>query len=68
MTSQTRSQRWLSLERQRADVLSVADQYGSMKSEEAKRLKEPENIRLKKLLAETELDTAMLKDISSGNW
>jgi hypothetical protein len=41
-----------------------------MKSEEAKRLKELEleNTRLKKLLAEAELDKAMLKEIASGNW
>jgi transposase-like protein len=46
------------------------NQYGGMKSEEAKRLKEleVENARLKKLLAEAELDKAMLKEIASGNW
>lgn len=45
-------------------------QYGGMKAEEAKRLKEleQENARLKKLLAEAELDKAMLKEIASGNW
>ncbi len=45
------------------------NQYGGMKSEEAKRLKELEleNSRLKKLLAEAELDKAMLKEIASGN-
>lgn len=44
--------------------------YGGMKSEEAKRLKEleQENARLKKLLAEAELDKAMLKELASGNW
>ena len=46
------------------------NQYGGMKCEEAKRLKELEleNARLKKLLAEAELDKAMLKDIGSGNF
>ena len=46
------------------------NQYGGMKAEEAKRLKEleEENKRLKKLLAEAELDKAMLKEIASGNW
>ncbi|WP_417377863.1 hypothetical protein [Gimesia sp.] len=41
-----------------------------MKAEEAKRLKnlEQENTRLKKLLAEAELDKAMLKEIAEGNW
>ena len=40
-----------------------------MKVEEAKRLKEleVENARLKKLLAEVELDKAMLKELASGN-
>ena len=45
-------------------------QYGGMKCEEAVRLKnlEIENARLKKLLAEAELDKAMLKDISEVNF
>jgi len=45
------------------------NQYGGMKSEEAKRLKslEGENARLKKLLAEAELDKAMLKEALKGN-
>lgn len=44
-------------------------QYGSMKAEEAKRLKnlEQENTRLKKQLAEAELDKAMFKEIAEGN-
>lgn len=39
--------------------------YGGMEVSEAKRLREleTENARLKKLLAEAELDKAMLKDI-----
>jgi hypothetical protein len=39
--------------------------YGGMKSTEAKRLKEleQENSRLKRLLAEAELDKAMLKEL-----
>jgi putative transposase len=46
------------------------NQYGGMKCEEAKRLKrlELENSRLKKLLAEAELDKAMLKDLAEGNF
>jgi len=46
------------------------NQYGGMKCEEARRLKklELENARLKKLLAEAELDKAMLKDIAEGNF
>jgi putative transposase len=44
-------------------------QYGGMKAEEAKRLKEleEENRRLKKLLAEAELDKAILKEALEGN-
>lgn len=46
------------------------NQYGGMKSEEAKRLKEleEENKRLKKLLAEAELDKSILKEALQGNW
>jgi putative transposase len=41
-----------------------------MSSQEAKRLKvlESENARLKKLLAEKELDIDMLKEVSRGNF
>jgi transposase-like protein len=44
-------------------------QYGGMKAEAAKRLKELEleNSRLKHLLAEAELDKAILKAALSGN-
>jgi transposase-like protein len=46
------------------------NQYGGMKAQEAVRLKELEleNARLKKLLAEAELDKAMLKELASGNF
>lgn len=45
-------------------------QYGGMKAEEAKRLKEleQENKRLKHLLAEAELDKAILKEALKGNY
>jgi putative transposase len=45
-------------------------QYGGMKASDAKRLKEleVENSRLKKLLAEAELDKAMLKELAEGNF
>ena len=45
-------------------------QYGGMKSEEAKRLKElaDENRRLKQLVADQALDIQMLKHVASGNW
>lgn len=44
--------------------------YGGMEVSEAKRLRdlETENARLKKLLAEAELDKAMLKDVVSKKW
>jgi transposase-like protein len=44
-------------------------QYGGTSPKEAKRLKEleSENVRLKKLLAEEELDIDMLKEVSRGN-
>ena len=44
--------------------------YGGMNPQEAKRLKEleKENARLKKLLAEKELDIDMLKEVSRGNF
>ena len=46
------------------------NQYGGMKADEARRLKEleRENARLKKLLAEAELDKAMLKELAEGKW
>ena len=45
-------------------------QYGGMKATEAKRLREleTENSRLKKLLAEAELDKAMLRELAEGNF
>ena len=46
------------------------NQYGGMKAEEAKRLKEleEENKRLKKLLAEAQLDKEILKEAMEGNY
>lgn len=45
-------------------------QYGGMKADEAKRLKEleSENARLKKLVAELSLDKQMLQDIAQKKW
>jgi len=45
-------------------------QYGGMKAEEAKRLKEleDENRRLKRLVADQALDIQMLKHLNEGNW
>ena len=46
------------------------NQYGGMKAEQAKRMKEldQENNRLKKLLAEAELDNDILKETLKGNY
>lgn len=44
--------------------------YAGMSASDARRLKEleAENARLKKLLAEAELDKAMLKELAEGKW
>ena len=44
--------------------------YGGMEISEAKRLRqlEQENAKLKKLLAEAELDKAALKELVEGKW
>jgi putative transposase len=59
-----------SLEVSEATYLRWRNQYGGMKSEEAKRLKqlEEENRRLKRLVADQALDIQMLKHINEGNW
>ena len=46
------------------------NQYGGMKSGEAKRLKEleSENARLKRLVADLSLDVSMLKELNEGKW
>ena len=45
-------------------------EYGGLRIDQAKRLKslEKENARLKKLVAEAELDKAILKEAASGNF
>ncbi len=45
-------------------------EYGGMRVDEAKRLKEleKENARLKKLVAEQALDNSILKEAASGNY
>jgi putative transposase len=45
-------------------------QYGGMKADEAKRLKEleGENVRLKKLVAELSLDKQMLLEVAQKKW
>ena len=45
-------------------------EYGGLRTDQAKRLKalEKENARLKRLLADAELDKAILKEATSGNF
>jgi len=45
-------------------------EYGGLRSDQAKRLKdlEKENARLKRLLADAELDKAILREAASGNF
>ena len=45
-------------------------EYGGLRVDQAKRLKEleQENARLKRLLADAELDKAILKEAASGNF
>ena len=61
-----------------ANKIGVAEQtfyrwrkeYGGLRTDQAKRLKalEKENTRLKRLLADAELDKAILKEAASGNF
>ena len=46
------------------------NQYGGMKADDAKRLKEleRENIRLKRIVADQALDIDMLKELNRGNF
>lgn len=58
------------LEVSEATFFRWRQQYGGMKAEEAKRLKEleEENKKLKEIVAELTLDNRMLKHIAEGNW
>jgi putative transposase len=46
------------------------NQYGGMKADDAKRLREleRENVRLKRVVADQVLEIDALKEISRGNW
>ena len=58
-----------------AKKLGIAEQtlirwrkeYGGLRVDQARRFKELENIRLKRLVANLSLDKAILKDAASGN-
>ena len=58
------------LEVSEATYLRWRNQYGGMKSEEARRLKtlEEENRHLKEVVAELTLDNRMLRHVAQGNW
>ena len=58
------------LEISEATYLRWRNQYGGMKAEEAKRLKEleHENKKLKEIVADLTLDNRMLKHLAEGNW
>lgn len=58
------------LEVSEGTYLRWRNQYGGMKSEEARRLKtlEEENRHLKEVVAELTLDNRMLKHVAQGNW
>ena len=45
-------------------------QYGGMKAQDAKRLKEleRENATLKRIVADKELEVVALKEVAKGNW
>ena len=45
-------------------------QYGSMKADDAKELRElrRENTQLKRIVADKELENVALKEIAKGNW
>ena len=53
-----------------ATYLRWRNQYGGMKAQEAKRLKEleDENKKLKEIVADLTLDNRMLKHLAEGNW
>ena len=46
------------------------NQYGGMKADDAKRLREleKENARLKRIVADKELENLALREIASGKW
>ncbi len=51
-------------------IVRWRNEYGGLKVEQAKRLKEleKENARLKRVVADMALDNAVLKDIAEGNF
>ena len=70
VAGKTAAEVYQKLEVSEATWMRWKKQYGGMKSEEAKRLRdlELENRRLKELLAESELDKRILKESLEGNY
>ncbi len=54
----------------RADLLPLRKEFGGLKLDQAKRLKEleRENAKLKRLVAELSLEKQILKDVAEGNF
>jgi transposase-like protein len=69
-TGQSIAQVCQALEVSEATYHRWRNQYGGMKAQEAKRLKEleKENARLKKLVADLMLDKELLKELAEGNY
>ena len=53
-----------------ADSLPLEKEYGGLKLDQAKRMKEleRENVKLKSLMAELSLEKQILKDVASGSF
>ncbi|CAN5864825.1 transposase [soil metagenome] len=58
------------LEVSEATYHRLRNQYGGLKADDAKRLKqlEGENRRLKKIVADKELEIDALREVAGGNW
>ena len=61
---------WKQLEVSEATYHRWRHQFGGMKAEDVKRLKEleAENTRLKRIVADQVLENQALKEIAKGNW
>ena len=53
---------------QRAELLPLAQGVRRLRLDQAKRLKELENLKLKRLVAELSLEKQILKDVAEGNF
>jgi putative transposase len=61
---------WKQLEVSEATYHRWRNQFGGMKADDVKRLKEleVENARLKRIVADQVLEVAALREVSKGNW